>query len=55
MYQSLIHENVLLNNIQIYIDDFYDVEKNEGKYNFALALLKRNSNTHLSIYRKSMD
>ena len=38
MYQSLIHENVLLNNIQIYIDDFYDVEKNEGKYNFALAL-----------------
>ena len=38
MYQSLIHENILLNNIQIYIDDFYDVEKNEGKYNFALAL-----------------
>ena len=38
MYQSLIHENVLLNNIQIYIDNFYDVEKNEGKYNFALAL-----------------
>ncbi len=38
MYQSLIHENVLLNNIQIYIDDFYEVEKNEGKYNFALAL-----------------
>lgn len=38
MYQSLIHENVLLNNIQIYIVDFYDVEKNEGKYNFALAL-----------------
>ena len=38
MYKSLIHENVLFNNIQLYVDDFYNVEKNEGKYNFALAL-----------------
>ena len=38
MYKSLINENVLFNNIQLYVDDFYNVEKNEGKYNFSLAL-----------------
>lgn len=38
MYRLLVQANLFVDNVQFYTDEFFDKEKNSGKYNFALPL-----------------
>ena len=38
MYRLLVQENLFVDNVLLYTDEFFDKEKNSGKYNFALPL-----------------